>query len=163
LGDMSQCSEQGRQLLRPAIAHRALFDIIMAHSLPLSTSFQTDRALISNSAAARDHADTSHDIDPQPPASGVSSSPNDLFSQQNNNRSSIRSVPTMGSSVSKLAKDADEWQNNGRVVHSNPNDGPNMTETTPLISNGCNNHSQDNSDWRTELWLLSKYTLPVFG
>jgi hypothetical protein len=151
----------GPQLLRLATAHRALFDIIMAHPLPLSTSFQSDRALLSNYAVARGQAETSRDTDQQTPASGVSSSPNALFSQQNNSRSSIRSVPTMGYTVSK--QDADEWQNNGRDVHSSPNDGPNMTETTPLISNGRSNHSQDNSDWWTELGLLSKYTLPVFG
>jgi hypothetical protein len=150
-------------LLRPATAHSDLFDIIMAHSLPLSTSFQTDCALISNSAAAGGHAETSHDIDQQTPASGVSSSPNALFFQQNNNGANVRSVPTMGSSVSKLAKDTDEWQSNSRDVHSNPNNDPDMTETTPLISNDRNNHSQDNLDWWTELWLLSTYTLPVFG
>jgi hypothetical protein len=126
----------------------------MAHSLPLSTSFQTDCALISNYAAARGHAETSLEIDQQTPALGLSSSPNDVFLRQNNGGSSVRPVPTMGSSVSKLAKDD---------VHSNPNNGPNMTETTPLISGGRNSHSQDSSDWWTELWLLSKYTLPVFA
>jgi hypothetical protein len=130
----------------------------MAHSLPLSTSFQTDRALISNYAAARGHGETSTEI-----VFGLSSSPNDVFSQQNNSGSSVRPVPTMGSSDSKLAKDADVWPSNSRDAHSNPNNGPNMTETTPLVSNGRNNHSQDNSDWWAELWLLSKYTLPIFA
>jgi len=133
----------------------------MAHSLPLSTSFQADCALVSNYAASRGHAETSLETDQQMLVSGLSSSPNALFSQQNNNGSIVRPVPTMGST--RLAKDADEWPSNGREAHSIPNNGPNMTEATPLIPNGRNNHSQDNSDWWAELWLLSKYTLPVFG
>jgi hypothetical protein len=139
----------------------------MAHSLPLSTSFQADRTLISNYVASRGHAETSPEIDQHAAASGVSSSPNALFSQQTSTGFVIRPVPTMGSSVShfpdaKLAKDVDE-PSNSRDMHSNSNNGPNITETTPLISNGRDNSSQDDLDWWTELWVLSSYTLPVYG
>jgi len=160
----------------------------MAQALPASSaSFTSDCALVSRYAAARGHhVETSPELNQQTATSGVpSSSPNALFShhpQRISHEPSVRPVPEiiMGSSASRASDDNNNEDGNGKPHDTKwPNDsndrlttlnnGPDVTETTPLISNGQNGNtirtspSEDDSDWWNELKTLSSYTLPVFG
>lgn len=144
----------------------------MAQVLPSSASFSSDCALISRYAAARGHAEPAPELNQHTPASGVSSSPDAFFSPRINNEPNVRRVPEIGSVAShtpdgKSKHDA-EWQSHGRETVQTPNNAPNATESSPLITRqqnggGHDNGSEDDMDWWKELETLGAYTLPVFG
>lgn len=136
----------------------------MSQALPSSASLPSDCALISRYAAARGYAEPVHLPDQDEHAAlALSSSPNTL---RNYEGRSSRPVPVItrssASPSSGKERKGSEWR-----TEMPEDDGVHVqvTETTPLIlseDTGVDDQPED-SDWWTELKILSAYTLPVFG